>query len=145
MPVLTRWVIKTAMIYLIAGLAAGALYWVNAQWLFSPVLAALSPTYLHMLVVGWLTQLIFGVIYWMFPIINKDNMRGDPRLAWAVYVLLNAGLLLRVICEPWHSVASNDVNGIGLVVAAVMQVAAAYFFILVCWPRVRARAGSGDR
>ena len=144
MPVLTRWTIRTAMIYLIAGLAAGVLYWANVQWDIAPIFSAFSPTYLHILVIGWLTQLIFGVIYWMFPIIRKDNMRGDPRLAWSVVGLLNAGLLLRVICEPWRSVDPNDLNGFGLVISAVLQVAAGYLFILVCWPRVRERAGTGS-
>src|SRR5258708_5752972 len=118
MPVLTRWTIKTAMIYLVVGLAAGVLYWANVQWMFAPIFTALSPTYLHRLVVGWLTQLVFGVIYWMFPIIGKDNMRGDSRLAGAVFGLLNAGLLLRVVCEPWRSISPNDINGIGLVLSA---------------------------
>jgi hypothetical protein len=144
MPVLTRWTIKTAMIYLVVGLAAGVLYWANAQWMLAPVFAALSPIYVHLLVVGWLTQLIFGVIYWMFPIIGKENMRGDPRLAWAVYGLLNAGLVLRVICEPWYSVNPNEVNRIGMVLSALLQVAAGYLFIVVCGPRVRERAGTGS-
>ena len=144
MPVLTRWTIRTAMIYLVAGMVSGVLYWANAQWAFAPILSALSPIYLHMLVVGWLTQLIFGVIYWMFPIIRKDNMRGDPRLARAVYGLINAGLILRIVCEPWRAVNPNAVNGIGLVLSALLQAAAAYLFIIVCWPRVRERAGTGN-
>lgn len=142
MPVLTRWSIRTAMIYLVAGMVTGVLYWANAQWAFAPILGAPSPIYLHMLVVGWLTQLIFGVIYWMFPIIRRDNMRGDPRLAWAVFGLLNAGLVLRIICEPWRTINPNAVNGIGLVFSALLQVAAAYLFMVVCWPRVRERAGT---
>lgn len=143
MPVLTRWAIRTALIYLVTGLAAGVLYWSNVQWDFAPLFGALSPTYLHMLVVGWLTQLIFGVIYWMFPIISKENMRGDSRLAWAVFGLLNTGLILRILCEPWRSVTPNDINGMGLVLSALLQVTAGYLFILVCWPRVRERAGTG--
>src|SRR4051794_14999370 len=113
MPTLTRWAIKIAMVYLIVGLVGGALYWANVQWNFAQVLSVLSPTYLHMLVVGWLTQLIFGVIYWMFPIISKDNMRGNPKLAWSGLILLNSGLILRMICEPWRVLNANDLNGIG--------------------------------
>ncbi len=142
MPPLTRWTIRTALAYLVAGLIAGALYWANTQWSWWPPLAALNPIYIHMLVVGWLTQLVFGVIYWMFPIISKANMRGDPRLAWSVFILLNAGLLLRVICEPWRTMDVNELNSIGLVLSAVLQVVAGYLFVLVCWPRVRERAGS---
>ena len=142
MPKLTRWVVRVALIYLVAGLITGALYWANQQWSFSPLFAALNPIYIHLLVVGWLTQLIFGVIYWMFPIISKSNMRGDPRLAWSVFVLLNIGLLIRAFCEPWRALDANEINGLGLVVSALLQVAAAYLFVRVCWPRVRARAGS---
>lgn len=130
------------MLYLVGGLLAGALYWANNQWALWPPLAALNPIYIHMLVVGWLTQLIFGVIYWMFPIISKENMRGDPRLAWAVVILLNTGLLLRVICEPWRAMESTSINGAGLVISAILQTIAGYLFVLVCWPRVRKKAGS---
>jgi len=35
--------------------------------LTSGVTNGLFPVYIHLLVFGWLTQLIFGVIYWMFP------------------------------------------------------------------------------
>ncbi len=55
MPQLTRWAIKTAIVYLVFGPITGVLYWANVQWAFAPVFAALSPTYLHILVVGWLT------------------------------------------------------------------------------------------
>jgi hypothetical protein len=63
MPPLTRWLVRAALVYLLLGLLTGAVYWANVQWSLWPPLAALSPIYVHMLVVGWLTQLIFGVIY----------------------------------------------------------------------------------
>lgn len=141
MPILTRWAIKAAMIYLVLGMISGVLYWANVQWNIWQLLSALNPIYIHMLVVGWLTQLIFGVIYWMFPIISKENMRGDPRLAWSVFILLNVGLVLRIICEPWQTLAPGSLTGLGLVMSAILQVAAVYMFVLVCWPRVRERAG----
>ncbi len=141
MPTLTRWAIRAALVYLVAGLVAGALYWANAQWSFWPLLASLNPIYIHLLVVGWLTQLVFGVVYWMFPIIRKDNMRGDPRLAWSVFVLLNIGLILRAIFEPWRTLEASDLNGVGLALAALLQVIAGYLFVIVCWPRVREKAG----
>jgi hypothetical protein len=142
MPLVTRWAIRAAMVYLLLGLLTGTLYWANLQWALWPPLAALSPTYLHLLVIGWLTQLIFGVIYWMFPIISKSNMRGDPRLAWSVLILLNTGMILRLICEPWRASAPNDLNGLGLVASAILLTLAGYLFVVVCWPRVRERAGS---
>src|SRR5512138_2387666 len=104
MPKLSQLALKAAMIYLMLGAIGAALYWANVMWGVWPILNALSPTYLHLIVVGWLTQLIFGVMYWMFPIISKAQPRGDPRLGWAAFVCLNAGLLLRLIFEPWRAV-----------------------------------------
>jgi hypothetical protein len=141
MPLLTRWAIRAAMIYLVVGTIAGALYWVNRMAAFWQPLAALNPVYIHLLVVGWLTQLIYGVIYWMFPIISKDNMRGNPRPAWLALALLNIGLILRAICEPWRVTTPNDINGWGLVLSATLQVLAGYLIVLVCWPRVREKPG----
>jgi hypothetical protein len=58
------------------------------------ILDFMVPTYFHLFMVGWVTQMIFGVIFWMFPIITRQQPRGDVRLGWAAYFLLNAGLLL---------------------------------------------------
>lgn len=145
MPKLTRYAIRAAMLWLLIGLSAGILYWANQLWDIAPWLAAFSPTYLHILVVGWLTQLIFAVIYWMFPIIHRDNMRGDPRLAWATLALINGGLLLRVIGEPWRALDPNAVNGVALLGSAIVQAVSGYGLVAVCWRRVRERAGSAGR
>jgi hypothetical protein len=129
------------MLYLVIGALAGALYWLNSVWpLWSP-LAALNPVYIHLLVVGWLTQLIYGVIYWMFPIISKSNLRGDPRLAWAAWIALNLGLLLRGVSEPWRATSPNDINQWGLLLSALFQVAAGALIVVVCWRRVREKPG----
>ena len=60
MPLLTRTFIKTAMIYFALALVLGILLAVG-------VTNSLFPVYIHLLVFGWLTQLIFGVVFWMFP------------------------------------------------------------------------------
>lgn len=63
MPTLTRWFLKAALIYLILALCAGILLSMPGETLIS----RLFPTYIHILAPGWLTQLIFGVAFWMFP------------------------------------------------------------------------------
>ena len=97
----------------------------------------LWPTYVHLLVVGWLTQLIFGVAYWMFPRYSAERPRGSERLSWITFALLNLGLLLRAIAEPWHALAGR---GAGLLVgSAVLQVLAGWTFVWNTWPRIRER------
>lgn len=133
------------MTYLVVGAISASLYWLNTIWAgpsaFTPLIQALSPTYIHLIVVGWLSQFIFGVMYWMFPIVSKAQPRGNSRLAWGAFGCLNAGLLLRALCEPWRALAPMPLNGAGLVLSAILQVSAAALFVWVCWPRVRERGG----
>ncbi len=142
MPKLTQWALKAAFVYLVLGALGALLYWTNVLWPWWPLLSAVSPTYLHLIVVGWLTQLIFGVIYWMFPIISKARPRGDARVAWATFACLNAGLLARLVFEPWRAVSANTANAYGLLASACLQIAAAVLFVWVSWGRVRERAGT---
>jgi hypothetical protein len=141
MPLLTRVAIRAAMLYLLVGLVAGALYWLNNAWSFWSPLAALNPVYIHLLVVGWITQLIFAVMYWMFPIISRVEMRGDPRPAWVALATLNIGLILRAFAEPWRAVDPNGINQAALILSSILQIAAGYLIVIVCWPRVREKPG----
>jgi hypothetical protein len=136
MPRLTRYFIKAAMIYLLAALLCGvAMQEPIAARL--PLLRTIWPTYVHLLVVGWLTQLIFGVSYWMFPRYSAERPGASERLGWAAFVLLNLGLFLRVVGEPWHRVAGGG-SGL-LVVSAILQLLATWAFVVNTWPRVRER------
>jgi hypothetical protein len=125
MPPLTRWFVKLSLVYFVAALtgsvwqAAGGPLW-------------LTPITIHLLVVGWVTGMIFGVAYWMFPKFSTEQPRGANGLAVASFVLLNFGLLLRVVGEP---------RAVGwlLVASAVLQWLGAAAFVVNTWPRVKGR------
>jgi hypothetical protein len=132
MPPLSRWYIKLALLYFIGAMVVGAL-----QAAFQ--LPSLGPAYVHMLVVGWVTQMIFGVAYWMFPKFSPDMPRGDNAIAVATLVLLNTGLLLRIIVEPLRAARPEAAPGWLLVIAAAAQALAGLGFALNTWPRVKVR------
>lgn len=136
MPPLTRWFIKAALVYFVAALVLGILVQMGPARTL-PVLQVAWPTYVHILVVGWLTQLIFGVAYWLFPRYSAEQPRGSDRLGWASFVLLNVGLALRVIGEPM--VALGHDAGALLVASAVAQLLAGLAFVANTWPRIRER------
>ena len=117
------------MVCLLLGLVAGALATV------SPGMAAIRPTWIHLITVGWLTQLIFGVASWMFP---RPRMEvNTDALGWFGFWSLKAGLLLRVIGEPLRVFTGQ--GGVLLVVSAVLQLGAVASLVLTLWPRVRLR------
>ncbi|MCL4531007.1 MAG: cbb3-type cytochrome c oxidase subunit I [Chloroflexi bacterium] len=136
MPTPTRWFIKTSFVYLALALIAGLL--LAARSLFGlTALGGLFPVYIHLLVFGWLTQLVFGVVYWMFPKYSAEKPRGSETLGWWTYALLNVGLALRAIAEPVQSVHPNPFAGWTLVVSAAIQFCAGLTFVLNSWNRVR--------
>ena len=137
MPTLTRWSIKSALIYFIAALTTGVVLAARPVFDLPPALAALSPVYFHLLMVGWITQLIFGIVYWMFPKYSREKPRGGERLAWATYVLLNIGLILRAIGEPMQAAQPGGAWGWLLAVSAMLQWLAGLAFVANTWGRVK--------
>ncbi len=137
MPTVARWTIKAGLIYFVLGLAAGLLIQLRPYVDLPRWMAGICPVTIHLLVVGWITELIIGVAYWMFPKFSKENPRGSEKVAWAVFFLLNAGLLLRVWAEPQVMTGARDKLGWALALSAALQLAAGWLFVLNTWARVK--------
>jgi hypothetical protein len=134
-----RFFIRTALAYLLAAFIVGGVILVNQGLALDGRIAALQPVFYHLLMVGWVTQLICGVALWMFPPLSRERPRGDERLGWFTYAALNAGLVLRAIGEPLYSWLSVPWLGWTLAISAVLQALASWAFVLAIWPRVKAR------
>lgn len=133
MPILTRWFLRAALVYLILALCAGILLALPGRMLIS----GLFPVYVHTLAFGWLTQLIFGVALWMFPKFSSAKPRGHEWLGWTTFILLNTGLILRIIFEPLHSMMPTSFSSWMLVGSALLQWLAGMAFVANTWGRVR--------
>lgn len=132
MPPLTRWFIRVALVSFLLALVVGVLSAAGFRW-------AVFPVYVHLFVVGWITEMIFGVAFWMFPRHTKERPRGNAALGVATFVLLNAGLLTRVVAEPFVTLGGSPVFGRLLVAGAVLQWGAGVSFVAMIWPRVKER------
>ncbi len=136
MPPLTRWFVKTSFVYLALALIAGLLLEIQSVFKLS-TLGGLFPVYIHLFVLGWLTQLVFGVVFWMFPKHSVEKPRGNEFLGWWTYALLNLGLFLRVLAEPTNSIHPNPLSGWTLVLSAIIQFLAGLLFVVNSWGRVK--------
>ena len=134
MPPVTRWHVKLSLVCLVAALVTGVVQTVGPE-----TAAPLFAVYVHLFVVGWITQMIFGVAYWMFPKFSKERPRGSNQLAVAACVLLNLGLILRIVAEPLQARRPAATLGWLLVVSAVAQWLAGLAFVANTWPRVKER------
>lgn len=137
MPPISRTFIKTGLLYLVTALVTGLVLAGSLPLGWPSWLAVLSPVYFHLFMVGWVTQLIIGVAYWMFPKFTKEQPRGSTTLAWAVYALLNSGLLVRMVAEPLQSLQPRPLWGWLLLLSASLQWLGGVIFVINTWPRVK--------
>lgn len=135
MPRLARWYIKTALVYLTVALALALFRAGQAAGMLPGSGAALWLPQLHLLTVGWLTQLIFGVAFWLFPRPRPDA--SGPYVMGTAYALLNLGLVLRLLCEP--SWLFDGFRSWGLVGSAGLQWGASLLLAAYFWRRVRSK------
>lgn len=140
MPPIARSFVRAAFVYFIAAFLLGALMMLDRWLSFSRWLKVVYLSQLHLLVVGWITQLAIGVAYWMFPRLRKEQSsrpRGSDTLAWAVFISLNAGLLLRFFFEPFYLMGPQPWLAALMALSGLLQAAAAICFGLLIWARIR--------
>jgi len=137
MPILTRLWIKTALVYFILALLLGILLAAQAAGIFHLPVQGLFPSYIHFLAVGWISQLIIGVVFWMFPKYTMENPRRSDALGWFTYFSLNLGLLFRLIGEPLHATTKADWAGWLMAASATLLFAAGTAFVINTWGRVK--------
>jgi hypothetical protein len=125
------------MIYLASGLIMGAILLAQPLMGWSSTWQTLRPVYLHFIFIGWVTQLIMGVGYWMFPKESKERPRGSEALGWAVLILLNVGMVLRTVGEPLTVLAPQAGYGWIAALASTLLLLAGWCFILNTWGRIK--------
>ncbi|MEO7041939.1 MAG: cbb3-type cytochrome c oxidase subunit I, partial [Gemmatimonadaceae bacterium] len=139
---LVRRYVKTAVAFLLIGLAIGT--WLIAR----RELAGAAPdpylvsAHTHALFVGFVMMMIMGVALWLFPRPEKTDVRYDPRLASTAYWLITVGTFVRVSGEVLRS-SLFGLNSsalwlrVAIVVAGFLQAIALGVFFFTMWSRIR--------
>ncbi len=122
---------------MLAGLVGASL----AVW--PSYVGALAPTHGHLGTVGFFLSMVMGVAFWMLPRPGGIRQTG---LEATTFLFLQAGMLARVIGEPWWRLTGEGVphalfaaSG-GLTFAAIVTFAVAMSRRVVTVERVRAAA-----
>lgn len=142
MPHQSRLFVKAGLLYLVLTFAlGGALLLLEAAG--RPLPYIIGVEHAHLGEVGWLVNVVIGIALWLLPL-NRERFpatqgRYPSALVYACFALLNGGLALRLIAEPWFQLAGQPpVAALALAIAAVAQPVAIALFVFVAWQRVRA-------
>ena len=139
MPTLSRLWIKAGILHFMTAMLIGVAIRAGALAPLSLDPVAWTPVFYHLLMVGWITQIIMGVSWWMFPVLGRQRPRGPEWLGWVALFALNGGLILRILGEPVSATAPVMLVSVLLVVSGLLQVVGGGAYVLLIWPRVRTR------
>ena len=134
MPLISRTFIKAGMIFFALSLVTSLLIEMNIT-----ALPGLIPLFWHMLMVGWITQIIFGVSIWMFPGRNRDEGFKAQKWGWLTFIFLNTGLMFRIVSEPFAGPAAAGFWKTLLILSAILQVLAVSTYLIEMWPRIMSK------
>ncbi len=129
-----RLFIKTALVYLLLGAAAGAWMLLHQAEVLPEPPESLFTVHIHLLGVGFFLMMVCGVALWMFPRKtgeSREQAARDP-LAWTCYFLIAGGLAVRSAALLLPTVLGNGV----LAASAFLQVGGILSFVLAIWPRI---------
>ena len=141
MPREARIFVKTGLVYLVLTFALGGVL-LMLEAFGRSVPYVFSVEHAHLGEVGWLVNIVIGIALWMLPL-NRERFpatqgRYPTVVVYTSFVLLNSGLVLRLIAEPWYQLNGNPPAAATLLaLAAISQPAAIALFVFVAWQRVR--------
>jgi hypothetical protein len=144
---LSSWMVRSALIWLVAGVLLGVLMVLDPR-IPGQFRLWFQPSHTHMLFVGWFVQFALGIAYWLMP---RKRSPGRPlgyheQSAIAAMIALNTGLALRVIFEPLERAGhASDATFALLGLAAVLQASAIALFAGQLWTRVGPRMRAKPR
>ena len=138
-----RLFIKTALVYLVLGVMAGAWMLLRQAGAPLPEVTNLPTVHIHLLGLGFFMMMVCGVALWMFPRKSGETRQEAARdpLAWTTYYLITIGLAVRCLTLLLPAVLGNVVLGI----SAVVQFAGVASFAIAIWPRVYLPGGNEPR
>jgi len=141
---LVRRYIKTAIAFLVLGLAIGTRILIRREiYLRPPDLYEVS-AHTHAILVGFVMMMILGVALWLFPRAERGEQQYDPRLAATAYWLLTIGTAGRVTSELARAYSAALWLRSIVVTGGLAQFAGIALFFFTMWPRIRS-AGSHIR
>ena len=141
----SMWLVRLAVIYLIAGTTIGSLLLAGKGVEMAVWLWVLRPLHIEFLLFGWMVQLAFGVASWILP---RTPSRYSMRPVIAASICLNIGIWMVGLSGMGPAIGgtataagqvSSGLSAILLMEALgrLFQIGAFASFAYHVWPRVR--------
>jgi heme/copper-type cytochrome/quinol oxidase subunit 1 len=141
---LVRRYLKTAILFLSAGLVLGGWMIVRRELYGMGPSPYLVSAHTHAILVGFIMMMILGVALWLFPRPDKSDLRYQPKIADVAYWMITSGTAVRLITEIMRDYSSSSMLRWIVVLSSFGQIAGIGLFFYTMWSRIRP-AGSQKR
>lgn len=128
MPRLSVWFVRASLIYLLLGFSFGALILAEKGISYYPPVWNLFPIHMEFLLIGWFAQLAMGVAFWILPRFNTGPARGNVKLIWISFILINVGILFSALTF-WFPLAT--------LIGRAVEASAGIVFAIGLWRRIK--------
>jgi hypothetical protein len=128
MPRLSVWFVRASLLYLLAGFLIGALILAQKGIPYDSAVWTLFPIHMEFLLIGWFAQLAMGVAFWIAPRFSSGPPRGNVRIVWLSFVLINAGLLVGSM-QAWVTTSA--------LLGRALEMGAGITFAIGLWRRIK--------
>jgi heme/copper-type cytochrome/quinol oxidase subunit 1 len=130
MPALSRWFIRASLFYLGLGVTLGGLLLANKGLAFYPLIWRSLPAHVEFLFLGWMVQVVLGVAYWILPRLGGNAPRGNERLAFLAFGLINLGLWL-IVVQSAFLIKELSLAG------RILECLGTALFLVAVWQRIK--------
>lgn len=131
MPLLAIYLIRASLIYLAIGFTLGGLLLSHKATGLFPSLWLVLPIHVEVLMFGWIIQFVMGVSFWILPRFSSGPARGNEKLMWASFLLLNSGIGL--VCFNVFPGTPPLCGFLG----RLLEVSAVGSYVRHAWPRIK--------
>ncbi|NJN19122.1 MAG: hypothetical protein HC822_24140 [Oscillochloris sp.] len=136
MPLVSRVMIRTALLHLALGVTIGGLLLAEKGISFFPYLWLLRPGHIQILLIGWTVQFALGVAIWIMPRFDAAGGRGNLAWIWLCYGALNGGVLLATLHTPLADVFNPNALIWMLPLGGVCYLIAVVAAVIHLWRRI---------
>ena len=141
---LVRRYIKTAIGFLVLGLAIGTHILIRRELYLASSSQYEISAHTHAILVGFVMMMILGVALWLFPRERGEEQRYNPTAANAAYWIITLGTAARIAGELARVSSGSLWLRLVVVAGGVAQFVGIAVFFFTMWPRIRS-AGSHVR
>jgi heme/copper-type cytochrome/quinol oxidase subunit 1 len=141
---IVRRYLKTAIAFLVVGLALGVWLLLRRELGGAPASARELSAHTHALLVGFMMMVIAGVALWLFPRPEAGDTRYKPALANVAWWCLAPGTAVRIAAEVLAGPAPSPFVRGAIIFGGLAQATGLVLVFWTLYPRIRA-AGSAQR